>query len=254
MPARFVREMLCLRRSRGRLRRAASCPSRARFDVLAHHPYSVGATDAQGAQRDDVSIPDVGKLTRLLRAAERLGGRAAAQAPPHVGHRGLLRLRAARTHTACRSRPHARFLEQAFYLLWKQGVDTITWFQIRDQLPNRATPRRCSRASTSPTAARSPRSARSASRSSPSAPAARVAARVGPGARRGRGADRAAVGVGLAPGPDGAGEQARHLPADDRHPQPDEHAGASRRRDQPHVASHLKFEPSAFTDDPRTCR
>ncbi|MDX6679568.1 MAG: hypothetical protein QOE31_3620, partial [Solirubrobacteraceae bacterium] len=30
---------------------------------------------------------------------------------------------------------HARYLEEAFYLLWRQGVDTITWFQIRDQLP-----------------------------------------------------------------------------------------------------------------------
>jgi hypothetical protein len=30
---------------------------------------------------------------------------------------------------------HARYLEQAFYLLWLQGVDTITWFQIRDQPP-----------------------------------------------------------------------------------------------------------------------
>ena len=30
---------------------------------------------------------------------------------------------------------HARYLAEAFHLLWRQGVDTITWFQIRDQLP-----------------------------------------------------------------------------------------------------------------------
>jgi hypothetical protein len=134
MPARFVREMLCLRQSKGRLLRAASCPSPARFDVLAHHPYSVGAPTRTALNPDDVSIPDIGKLTRLLRAAERTGG-----ALPRKRHRMWV------TEVSYDSSPpdpqgvpvarHARFLEQAFYLLWKQGVDTITWFQIRDQLP-----------------------------------------------------------------------------------------------------------------------
>lgn len=135
MPARFVREMLCLRHSRGRLVRTASCPSPARFDVLAHHPYSVGAPTRKALNPDDVSIPDIVKLTRLLRAAERSGG-----ALPRKRHRMWV------TEVSYDSSPpdpqgvpaarHARFLAQAFYLLWKQGVDTITWFQIRDQLPN----------------------------------------------------------------------------------------------------------------------
>ena len=134
MPARFVREMLCLRRSKGRLR-GTSCPSPARFDVLAHHPYSVGTPTRRALNSDDVSIPDIGKLTRLLRAAERIG-----RALPRKRHRMWV------TEVSYDSSPpdpqgvpaarHARFLEQSFYLLWKQGVDTITWFQIRDQLPN----------------------------------------------------------------------------------------------------------------------
>ncbi len=133
MPARFVREMLCLRQSKGRLL-GTSCPDPARFDVLAHHPYSVGAPTRTALNPDDVSIPDIGKLTRLLRAAERTGG-----ALPRKRHRMWA------TEVSYDSSPpdpqgvpvaqHARYLEQAFYLLWKQGVDTITWFQIRDQLP-----------------------------------------------------------------------------------------------------------------------
>ncbi|MEA2156466.1 MAG: hypothetical protein QOE11_2606 [Solirubrobacteraceae bacterium] len=133
MPARFVREMLCLRRSGKRLR-ATTCPAPARFDVLAHHPYSVGAPTRAAFNSDDVSIPDMGKLTRLLRAAERTGG-----ALPHTRHRLWA------TEVSYDSSPpdpqgvpaalHARYLEQAFYLLWRQGVDTITWFQIHDQLP-----------------------------------------------------------------------------------------------------------------------
>jgi hypothetical protein len=35
---------------------------------------------------------------------------------------------------------HARWLEEAFYLLWRQGVDTVTWFQIRDQAPEPSYP------------------------------------------------------------------------------------------------------------------
>jgi hypothetical protein len=133
MPARFVREMLCLRQSRGRLL-GTSCPEPARFDVLDHHPYSVGFPRRTALNPDDVSIPDIGKLTRLLRAAERSG-----RALPRERHRMWV------TEVSYDSSPpdpegvpiarHARYLEDAFYLLWRQGVDTITWFQIHDQLP-----------------------------------------------------------------------------------------------------------------------
>jgi hypothetical protein len=125
--------MLCLRQSGGRLR-GTSCPQPARFDVLAHHPYSVGSPRHRALNADDVSIPDLGKLTRLLRAGERFGG-----ALPRTRHRLWV------TEISYDSSPpdpdgvpaalHARYLEEAFYLLWRQGVDTITWFQIRDQLP-----------------------------------------------------------------------------------------------------------------------
>jgi hypothetical protein len=133
MPARFVREMLCLRASGKRLL-GTGCPDPASFDVLAHHPYSVGFPRRKALNADDVSIPDMGKLTRLLRAAERSGG-----ALPRTRHRLWV------TEVSYDSSPpdpngvpaakHARYLEEAFYLLWRQGVDTITWFQIRDELP-----------------------------------------------------------------------------------------------------------------------
>jgi hypothetical protein len=133
MPARFVRELLCLREVRGRLR-GTSCPQPARFDVLAHHPYSVGSPRRRALNADDVSIPDIGKLTRLLRAAERTR-----RALPRKRHPIWV------TEISYDSRPpdpdgvpaalHARYLEEAFYLLWRQGVSTITWYQVRDQLP-----------------------------------------------------------------------------------------------------------------------
>ncbi len=129
-PARFVREMLCLRQVRKRLR-GTSCPTPARFDVLAHHPYSIGAPRRRARNADDVSIPDMGKLTRILRAAERSG-----RALPRKRHRVWV------TEVSYDSKPpdpqavplvrHARWLQETFYLLWRQGVDTILWFQVRD--------------------------------------------------------------------------------------------------------------------------
>ncbi|MEJ7825958.1 MAG: hypothetical protein WKF48_11040 [Solirubrobacteraceae bacterium] len=133
-PARFWRELLCLRRGRGRQLRTSKCPAPARFDVLAHHPYSVGQPRRKALNADDVSIPDIGKLTRLLRTAER-----SRRALPRKRHPLWI------TEISYDSKPpdpdgvpeatHARFLEEAFYLLWRQGVATIVWFQVRDQLP-----------------------------------------------------------------------------------------------------------------------
>jgi hypothetical protein len=132
-PARFWRELLCLR-LRHRVLRTIGCANPARFDVLAHHPYSVGRPRRTALNDDDVSIPDIGKLAKLLRKAERSG-----RALPRKRHRIWV------TETSYDSKPpdpdgvpsatHARWLEEALYLLWRQGVDTITWFQIRDQAP-----------------------------------------------------------------------------------------------------------------------
>ena len=244
MPARFVREMLCLRRSKGRLLKTASCPSPARFDVLAHHPYSVGEPTRKALNDDDVSIPDIGKLTRLLRAAERTGG-----ALPRKRHRVWA------TEVSYDSSPpdpqgipaaqHARYLEQAFYLLWKQGVDTITWFQIRDQLPNP------SYAATNPVGdllRRRPREGRAARVSLPARRRARRRARrcASGGGRPSRGSVRIErrAGSSLAARADRARDAPRHVRRADRGARPDERARARRQRDKPCLA----YQPEDLVD------
>lgn len=133
MPARFVRDLLCVRAAKGGLR-GTNCPVPAHFDVLAHHPYSVGSPRREALNADDVSIPDLAKLLQPLRTAERLG-----TALPRIAHRLWV------TEISYDSSPpdpyglpvvlHARYLQESFYVLWRQGVDTIMWFQVRDQLP-----------------------------------------------------------------------------------------------------------------------
>lgn len=118
-PARFVREML----------RGGSL----RFDVLTHHPYSVGRPRRKALSRDDVSIPDLGKLTRLLRQA-RSAGRLAKLPKLWV------------TEVSYDSRPpdpegvpsatHARWVAETLYLIWKQGGSAVVWLGLRDSAPN----------------------------------------------------------------------------------------------------------------------
>lgn len=133
MPVLFWRSLLCLREVAGTLRGTA-CRDPAHFDVLAHHPYSVGKPETSALHRDEVSIPDLGKLTRLLRAAERTGG-----ALPHIHHPLWV------TEVGYNSKPpnpggvplatDALWVEQTLELLRAQGADAIFWSNVVDQPP-----------------------------------------------------------------------------------------------------------------------
>lgn len=134
MPARFWRGVLCLSEVAGVLS-GTHCSGPAHFDVLAHHPYSVGPPTTTALNPDDVSIPDLGKLSRLLRAAERTGG-----ALPRIHHSLWV------TEVGYNTKPpnpggvplsqDARWLEQTLELLWSQGVGAVFWNTIVDQRPN----------------------------------------------------------------------------------------------------------------------
>jgi len=131
-PAAFLRTVLCLDAQQRRVRCAGG--GAPRFDVLSHHPYSVGGPFRKALNPDDVSVPDIArKLVRPLRAAERLG---------ILGANRSRRRRIWVTEISWDSRPadpdgvperrHADWLAQALYVLARQGVDTVTWFQVRD--------------------------------------------------------------------------------------------------------------------------
>ncbi len=104
------------------------------LDAISHHPYGVGAPLQHALNKDDAAVPDVSKLARVLKTAERR-------------HKVLPRGRKEVwvTEISWDSSPpdpfgvpetqHAHWTEQGLYVLWRQHVNTITWFQIRDQAP-----------------------------------------------------------------------------------------------------------------------
>jgi hypothetical protein len=129
-PALFVREMLCLNDSDV----PQHCSDPPHFDILAHHPYEIGGPFFKALDPDDVTAPDMGKLTRALAVAERTG-----RALPR-GHKQVWV-----TEFSWDSKPpdpngipvleRAKWMEQSFWELWREGVSTLCWFLIVDQPP-----------------------------------------------------------------------------------------------------------------------
>ena len=131
-----MRELLCLRGSK--LRRFR-CRAPAKLDAIAHHPYAVSGPRKGAFRPDDISVADVSRLVRVLRAAEKART-----------VRPARRKRLWITELSWDSNPpdpdgvpearRARWVADAFYLLWRQGVDTITWFQLIDSPEGRGYP------------------------------------------------------------------------------------------------------------------
>ena len=127
-PATFWRTLLCLKSRR--LHRTR-CRNPAHFDIAAHNPINVGGPERHARNFDDISTPDIGRLRRIIRKARRSGT---------LRPRGDKPIWATEIWWDSRppdprgvpARRHARWVAQSFYVLWRQGVRTVIWFQVRD--------------------------------------------------------------------------------------------------------------------------
>jgi polysaccharide biosynthesis protein PslG len=108
------------------------------FDVLSHHPYATREPLAGARSSKDVSVPDLGRLLKPLREAEAAGRLSPAgrrrlwvtefsydSSPPDPDGVPVERL--------------ARWVQQAMRSFAGQGVDTVTWFTVSDQVATPAT-------------------------------------------------------------------------------------------------------------------
>ena len=130
-PVAFERDLLCLGEN---LQETSGCPGPTYFDAVDSHPYGISGPTSTAYYADDISVPDVHKLTTVLRAAQQAG-----TVMPH-GVKGNWV-----TEISWDTDPpdpqgvpiqeESRWLEQSLYLLWKQGVSTILWWQLVDSPP-----------------------------------------------------------------------------------------------------------------------
>ena len=130
-PVEFERELLCVTPT---FTQESGCSGPTYFNAIDSHPYGIYGPNWHALNADDVSIPDVYKLVNVLHAAEKLGTTMPA------GTKGNWV-----TETSWDTNPpdpngvpiqeQARWMEQAFYNLWEQGVSTVLWWQIEDSPP-----------------------------------------------------------------------------------------------------------------------
>jgi hypothetical protein len=125
----FMRALLCLSATNRPLRGCAPV----RFDVWAHQPYTAGGPYHHNLAPQDVSLGDLPKMKRVLDAGVRTG---------HVRSRGRVKFWV--TEFSWDSDPPdanavpmnllTRWVPEAFYQMWRNGVSLVTWFQIRDDV------------------------------------------------------------------------------------------------------------------------
>jgi hypothetical protein len=133
-PVWFWRALLCLR---GAALRPLPCPEPAHFDIAAHNPIDVFGPSVGAVSPLDVSTPDIGRLTRIVRRAVSTG-RALPARPKPFWAPEIWWDSSPPDPRGVPLRRHARYVTEALYTLWRQGVSAVIWWYLRDQLPGTA--------------------------------------------------------------------------------------------------------------------
>lgn len=130
-PVWFWRALLCLR---GQTLRPIRCADPARFDIAAHNPINVGSPDRHALSSSNASTPDIGRLTRIVRKAVRIGRALPRKRKPFWVTEIWWDSRPPDPH-GVPLRRHARYITKALFGLWRQGVSAVIWWYLRDQAP-----------------------------------------------------------------------------------------------------------------------
>jgi len=129
-PLGFMRALLCVS-----VKLKRTCDLRAtpvELDVWAHHPYTPGSPTRKARGGGDVMISGLPKMTKLLRAAIRLG-QVRTRRPVQLWATEFAWDSAPPDPQALPAKIHARWTSEALYRMWKAGVSTVTWFLVQDE-------------------------------------------------------------------------------------------------------------------------
>lgn len=128
-PMEFSRRLFCL--SAGpRPRRV--CSAQVHADAWSIHPYTSGGPSTAPANPDNIWISNLGSLTKLVRAAQRLGGIVSS-------HRVQMWV----TEFSWDSKPpdpqavplllERRWVAEALYRAWSAGFSVFSWYSVHDE-------------------------------------------------------------------------------------------------------------------------
>lgn len=97
---------------------------RVRFDVWSHHPYTSGPPARSAAAKDDASIGDLPEIRRILRST--------GHGNPPIWATEFSWDSGPPDPFAVPLREHARWVSEGLYRMWRQNVQLVVWFQLRD--------------------------------------------------------------------------------------------------------------------------
>ncbi len=127
-PVTFLENVLCLN---AKLQKVCNDP--VHFDVMASDPYEVGSPTTPAVNTNDASAPDLAKLTKVVNAGLRLRTVLPARAKPLWVTEFSYDSNPPNPKGGLPLLKQAHWLEQSFYVFWKEGVSTVLWYLIRDQ-------------------------------------------------------------------------------------------------------------------------
>jgi hypothetical protein len=128
-PLTFWRHVLCLSDNL----KSLPCPSKADFDLFAHNPINTsGGPTTSAVDPDDSATPDFKDLRKILRAAERHHTTGTAGKHPMWATEIWWETDPPDPTQGVSLKTQARYLEQALYILYKQGARAVVNLQLQD--------------------------------------------------------------------------------------------------------------------------
>jgi hypothetical protein len=103
------------------------------MDVLGHHPFGHPNPPTYSTiHPDDAGIPDIGRLERVLRAAEKAGVVPGGKRPIWATEFWWITRPPPNQFASANEAQQARYIEEALYLFWKQRISVAIQYLIRD--------------------------------------------------------------------------------------------------------------------------
>jgi hypothetical protein len=127
-PLKFMRYLFCLS---PKLKVKAGCGEPLHFDAWSHHPYTSGDPTHETLGADSVSIGQLPRMARVLRAAIRQG-RVISSRPVQFWVTEFGWDTNPPDPQGVPVRLQARWISEAFFRMWSAGVSVASWFQMRD--------------------------------------------------------------------------------------------------------------------------
>src|SRR5579859_1156221 len=126
-PLSFMRALLCLGPDL-----KPTCSDRAKFDVWAQHPYTSGGPLHHAVLANDVSLGDLPKVRKVLAAAERAGHIISSGGAPKFWVTEFSWDSKPPDPAAVPIKVETRWVAEALYRMWQNGVDLVTWLELVD--------------------------------------------------------------------------------------------------------------------------